>query len=590
MAQGQRRDLQGAALLLVLGVGLRLWFCAAFPAQPFSDFAGLIAFGLRLRDEGLFVPGWHWVQFNSGLPLLLSVFFRVVPHGTAHAARVATAVLTGLTPLLPFLIWRPILAFRWRMAAGLALALWPGQIFFSGVVAQDNWVLLPAVALAALAVRVLREPGSNGQPVAAGLLFAAAVAIRQEMLVVMLLPALAGAGLGRRDGRGAARAVRLAAAAAVPLFLLAAQRHAATGRFALTTEHGGLAVLGTLVPGSAAAGWLDPTLFIASVEPALLRDPVALRTAAWRLAAREFARRHRFHAFRSVVAATRLAVESDAIDLYWGLEAPQAFSPDAALAGRATAFAAAWRPVLRVGLALLSGLFAAAFVRGIARRDPAILVLSSAVLVKLAIQAVASPLGRLMVPAIAIALLVVVLTIADLSPAALRAARIRFLAAGGLAAAVLLVALGPLERLAVAKDEAPPRVSRFPLAIAGGGGFAECAVESGRLAAIAGDRAWLAAAGTTGRVSCLLPELDAAGSLRVDLEGAQARVEADGRERSREGAGSAPASGWSALVLSASGSPPPRSVAIESGPATVGFGFVRRAPGSPPLPRDRALP
>ena len=240
---------------------------------------------------------------------------------------------------------------------------------------------------------------------------------------------------------------------------------------------------------------------------------------------------------------------------------------------------------------MLSGLFAAAFVRGIARRDPAILVLSSAVLVKLAIQAVASPLGRLMVPAIAIALLVVVLTIADLSPAALRAARIRFLSTGGLAAAVLLVALGPLERLAVAKDEAPPRVSRFPLAIAGGGGFAECAVESGRLAAIAGDRAWLAAAGTTGRVSCLLPELDAAGSLRVDLEGAPARVEADGRERSRDGAPRAPpASGWSALVLSAAGSPPPRSVAIEAGPATVGFGFVRRVPGSPPLPRDRVLP
>ena len=327
MEQGLRRDLRGAAFLLALGVGLRLWFCAAFPAQPFSDFAGLIAFGLRLRDEGLFVPGWHWVQFNPGLPLLLSMLFRVVPHGTAQAARVATAVFTGLTPLLPFLIWRPILAFRWRMAAGLALALWPGQIFFSGVVAQENWVLIPAVALAALAVRVLREPGSDGYPIAAGLLLAAAAAIRQEMLVVMLLPALAGAGLGRRDGRRAARAARLAAAALVALMLLAAQRHAATGRFAVTTEHGGLSVLGTLVPGSAVAGWVDPTLFVASVEPALLRDPVALRSATWRLAAREFARRYRFHAFRASVAALRLVVESDAINLYWGLEAPQAFAP-----------------------------------------------------------------------------------------------------------------------------------------------------------------------------------------------------------------------------------------------------------------------
>jgi hypothetical protein len=588
--QGLRRDLRGAAFLLALGVGLRLWFCAAFPTQPFSDFSGLIAFGLRLRDEGLFVPGWHWVQFNPGLPLLLSVLFRVAPHGTAQSARVATAVLTGLTPLLPFLIWRPILTFRWRMTAGLALALWPGQIFFSGVVAQENWVLIPVVALAALAVRVLREPGSEGYPIAAGLLLAAAVGIRQEMLVVMLLPALAGAGLGRGDGRRAARAARLAAAAAIPLLLLAAQRHAATGRFAVTTEHGGLSVLGTLVPGSAAAGWLDPTLFVASVEPALLRDPVALRSAAWRLAAREFARRYRFHVFRASAAALRLAVESDGINLYWGLEAPQAFAPDAARAGRAAAWAAAWRPVLRIGLALLSGLFAAAFVRGLARRDPAILVLSVAVLVKLAIHAVASPLGRLMVPAIALALLVVALTIADVSLPAQRAARLRFLATGVLTAVVLFVALGPLQRLAVAKDETPPLVSRFPLSIAGGGGFAECSVESGRLTAIAGDRAWLASAGTPGRVSCLLPELDSAGSLRVDLEGAPARVEADGQERSRDGASSTLPSGWAPLVLSKAGSSPPRSLAIETGPSTVGFGFVRRAPGSQPLPRDRALP
>ena len=32
------------------------------------------------------------------------------------------------------------------------------------------------------------------------------------------------------------------------------------------------------------------------------------------------------------------------------------------------------------------------------------------------------------------------------------------------------------------------------------------------------------------------------------------------------------------------------SVAIEAGLAPVGFGFVRRVPGSPPLPRDRVAP
>jgi hypothetical protein len=586
----RRRDLSGAALLLLLGVGLRLGFCAAFPTRPFSDFAGLVAFGLRLRDDGLFVPGWHWVQFNPGLPLVLSVLLRAVPHGAASAARAATAVLTGLTPLLPFLLWRPILAFGWRMTAGLALALWPGQILFSGVVAQDNWVLLPVVALAALAVRALRDPGIRGYPVAAGLLLAAAAAIRQEMLLVMLVPALAAAGLSRRDGHRRTRAAWLAAAAVVPLLLLAAERQAATGRFAVTTEHGGLSLLGSLVPGSAAAGWVDPTLFVAAVEPALLRDPVSLRGATWRLAEGEFARRYRFHLFRISVAALRLAVDSDATNLFWSLEAPQAFAPDAARARRAAAWAAAWRPVLRVGLALLSGFFVAALALAIARRDRSILVLASAILVKLAIHVVASPLSRLMVPAIALALLVVVLTAADLSDPGQAAARAGFLAAGVLAVFALFASVGPLVQLAIARDEPPPTVSRFPLAIAGGGGFAECAVERGRLTAIAGDRAWFVASVRAGRISCRLPDLDAASSLRLDLEGAPGRVETDGRERFDVGVAIDPATGWGPLPLSQAGSPPPRSVAIETGPGRLGFGFVRRAPGSAPLPRDRVLP
>ena len=323
-----------------------------------------------------------------------------------------------------------------------------------------------------------------------------------------------------------------------------------------------------------------------SVEPALLRDPVALRQAAWRLARTELVRRHRYHALQAAVAALRLAVESDAGNLYWGLEASQAFAPDAVRAGRAAAWAAAWRPPLRVLLAILSGLFAAAFIRGLARRDAAILVLSIAVLAKLAIQAVASPLGRLMVPAIALALLVVVLTLADLE----RGGRVRFLSMGALAGLTLLVAIGPLVRMVVSRDEMPPRVLRFPLAIAGGGGYAECGVESGRLTAIAGDRAWLASGMSAGRVACALPELDAAGILRLDLEGAPVRIEANGRERSRDGASANPATGWSSLVLSEVGAPAPRSVAIEAGHSPVGFGFVRGVPGSPPLPRDRAAP
>ena len=125
-----RREAAAAALLALIGVGLRLAFARAFPTIPFSDFHALIAFGARLRDDGLTAPGWGWVQFNPGLPLLLSLLLRVFPSNPDVAARTATAVLTGLAGLVPFLLWRPFLSFRSRLLAGLLLALWPGQVFF----------------------------------------------------------------------------------------------------------------------------------------------------------------------------------------------------------------------------------------------------------------------------------------------------------------------------------------------------------------------------------------------------------------------------------------------------------------------------
>src|SRR6185295_13421760 len=143
-------------LLLILGVGLRLAFISRFPTIPFSDFNALVAFGQYLRYQGLISNGWFWEYFNPGLPLILSGLFRIFPCiDPGSVARLATAFACGLLPVLPFLIWRGVLPFWVRLLAGASLALWPGQILFSGVVAQDNWVLPPAIALAALAVRSL---------------------------------------------------------------------------------------------------------------------------------------------------------------------------------------------------------------------------------------------------------------------------------------------------------------------------------------------------------------------------------------------------------------------------------------------------
>src|ERR1700690_4128497 len=179
------REALALLLLLILGLAPRLLFVSGFPALPVSDTQGLVMFGLSLRDHGLLSPVWFWEMFNPALPLVLCGLFHIFPHADPGAvARLATACWCGLLPVLPFLIWRGVLPLWVRLLAGAALGLWPGQILFSGVVAQDNWVMLPAVALGALAVRALRA-SEPPRVVTAGLLYAAAVAFRQETLVML---------------------------------------------------------------------------------------------------------------------------------------------------------------------------------------------------------------------------------------------------------------------------------------------------------------------------------------------------------------------------------------------------------------------
>src|SRR5262249_24179861 len=153
-----------------------------------------------------------------------------------------------------------------------------------------------------------------------------------------------------------------------------------------------------------------------------------------------------------------------------------------------------------------------------------------------------SPVGRLMVPGIALELLAVALG-ASLFPRVTRRGRALLFGAAVAVAAALLLGTPPLLALARRKDEAPWPIRRFPLEI-DGAGFAECRVESGRVAEFEWGRGRLALAsatpalGESTRVTCELPA--AHGPLRVRLDGAGAspgdairiaeRVAADGRD------------------------------------------------------------
>lgn len=483
---GPAREWAWGLLLLCLGVGSRVLFAHLFPTRPFSDFRGIIDFALALRDKSLFTGGYWWDVFNLGPPLALSLVLRAFPADPEATARFATAAWCGLLPMLPFLLWRRALPLWVRVAAGGLLAVWPGQVFFSGVVAQDNWVLVPAVALACLAAPPLLGL-RRGHPFAAGLVYALAVAMRQEMLFV-LPPLLLGAGgFFRREGWRPRPVLACALAVGLPFLALAAQRQKATGHFALSSGHAGFTLLGTVVPGATAVGWLDPVSYVASVEPDLVRDRKRLFSEAKRLALAEVERRPGFQALRVVTMAITAPFRSEAEVLYWSVLSLEALPEP--LTGRGQAFARFASPFVKVELMAIQALFLAAVGLGIARRNWAILAIAASALLKIGLHAVLVSTGRFYLPATALELVVIALGLWEASREASRAASprvaVKALAWGAAASVGLFLGGRPLYGHLRGLDPGDEqRTYVFTLTSPRHPGVLRCVVRRGRLTAL----------------------------------------------------------------------------------------------------------
>lgn len=319
-------ELAWMILILIVGIMPRFVFVVAFPTQPFSDFRSLLNFALLLRDDIFARGAEYWALFSPGLPTALSILLRLNPDSPELVARLATASLMGIMPILPFIIWRGVFSMRVRISAALLLALWPGQILFSGVVAQDNWVIFPTVALATLAMRS-SALGRGGYPVAAAVLYVAAVSIRQEMMIILLPIALVAA-VGWKRPRLRSNLIFGVFLAGLLLLALASQRGVGSGRFALTTEHGGRSILGAYVPGAGINYWVNPNPYIAAVEPSLLEEGADLQWGMFRLIGEEILRRPRFHLVRILAAALNGLFRVDTGNLYWSLTSPEVLPSD----------------------------------------------------------------------------------------------------------------------------------------------------------------------------------------------------------------------------------------------------------------------
>ncbi len=571
-----RREWLGLAALLATGLLLRLAFVTAFPTLPVSDFRGLLDFGLWMRDRSIVTGAYYWDFFSPGLPLILSLLLRVFRADPEATARLSTAVATGLLPAFPYLLWRGAQP-RWvRLLAGGLLAVWTGQVAFSGVVAQDNWVLIPVVALGALAVRSLTARESH--PLAAGLLYALGVAIRQEMLVA-LLPLLLGAALGaRREGLRRWRKPLLvcALAAGAPLLLLALQRRAATGRFALTSEHGGVAVLGSYIPGSTANAWGSPIPYLAAVEPELLESTAELRRRALGLAVREALARPAFHAARITAFTLDFAVSAEGGNITWSLTGPDVLPPSAR--PRALALGLPLYNFLHFEMAALLALFLASLL--LARRQPAVWLLAAAVALKVGIHAVTVAQGRYFLAATALQILVIALGAREAARLPSRRSVAAALALGGTVAAGPLL-LGPAAVAWVRlRDVDPPRTYRFSLGPAPGEPrLLDCKIERGRLANASDTGATLEtfdpnpSPGEKAVADCLFRASAPSTPLVLRLLDPYApgglpgrmvqRVLVDGREVLVHDIAAEPGSGWTEIPLGAPGPGRRPAVTIE---------------------------
>jgi hypothetical protein len=301
----------------------------------------------------------------------------------------------------------------------------------------------------------------------------------------MLLPLFLTA--ARVDFRMPWRRVAAASlAAGLPLLALAAYRDAATGHFALTTPHGGVTILGSYIPGSAANGWTHPGAFIASARPELLRDREAYFSQSGRLALREALRRPAFHAARIVSAVGIAAVAGEATSLGSSLSAPEVLPADLHERGAALAMRLEWP--LRCELAAIQGLFLAAIVVGVRRRNRAILILALAVLLKYGLHAVTVVFGRFFLATTALEILAIALALYEIRTMGLPGRRwlvMRALAIGAAAISGLLLFAPRLAAVVASHDiDYPQRTYRFQLEPPDHTAALACVVDRGLLYAL----------------------------------------------------------------------------------------------------------
>lgn len=341
-----RKELVWGLFVLGIGLTMRAIFITVFPTRAMIDAYELIDFSRRFADGSIFSHSpkslWLWQHWNPGLPMYLAPFIKLFGTASdfalASTARWTIAMTCGTIGLIPYAVLHGTITLRLRIIISILLGIWPGQVLFSGVILQDNLVILPTVALASLSVRASLL--SRRYPVWSATLFVLSGAIRQETLLTNIPTFLLSSGLlpvGKflfrkisslrselqedLKKREIIPIIGYAAGILVAgLLTVASLRWLGTGRFAFTSEHGGVAVLGAYAPGAGLTGYVDPLPFAATLRPDYAdgvdgRDH--LRRDAFRLTFQEALHRHFFHTVRIIGTIAYHLKHADVGGIWW---------------------------------------------------------------------------------------------------------------------------------------------------------------------------------------------------------------------------------------------------------------------------------
>lgn len=562
---GKMREIVAVLATLAISLVIHLWLPLRHPTPLYSDFLSVATFASDIAKHGPATPGWYWALFSAGTPTLLSIPIALFGGDMATIARVSTALVIAALPLVPLLMLRGVLPLWSRLLVAAILVFMPADIVFSGVVAQDNWVQLPALALACLAVRNVWGSG-KGYPVSSAILWCLALYIRQEMMVALLpLALLAAWPLGAAASPSPSRPRSLATFAVLSIVLMlgiAGQRQAATGRFSLMSEHGGASMLGSYIPGSG-FGWIAYDDYEARRAPEVAGDTDAKLTRAGQLAREEIAARPGFHLVRRMGAVVDTATGHDGTLQYWafgtgGANGPERNASESAIAVHlGAAFA---RPVLFSTL-LLHALFLAAMYIGWKTRDRALIAIGLAIALKVGIQ-------FLMVVQARFFLVVLVLEALAIGIAAVRLYRDRTLMKGativtvaGIAALACAVAgLGKLGQWVSEQDQVRTQELQREYRVSAASVLADCHLSGGRV--LSSDAAGFTfavehpdpAPGESAELRCKLSPIGKGGNIALEVEdsyapgGFQDRmfqvVQMGGKEVLRHDIGAEAWAGW----------------------------------------------